>query len=58
MAFSASACIHNIGINQFILPIEARAMLLHHFLGILFLQIDANHKHDNNNISENSITKC
>jgi hypothetical protein len=33
-------------------------MFLHHFLGILLLQIDANRKRDNNNISENSFTEC
>jgi hypothetical protein len=58
MGFSTSAFIHNIGVNRCVLPIEAFAKLLHHFLGILLLQIDANHKRDNKNINENSITEC
>jgi hypothetical protein len=58
MDFSASTCIHNIGVNQCVLPIEAFAMPLHHFLGILHLQIGTNCKRDNINFSENSITEC
>jgi hypothetical protein len=58
MGFSASACIHSIGVNQCVLTIKASNMDLHHFLYILLLQIHANCRGGNINIIENSIKVC
>jgi hypothetical protein len=56
MCFSASAVIDGPTINGLILVVEAFTVFFDHFLLILFLQVEANCKHDNTDNSKN-VTK-
>jgi hypothetical protein len=58
MCFSASAVIDGPVINGLILVVEAFTVFFDHFLLILFLQVEANYKHDNTDNSKNVTKVC
>jgi hypothetical protein len=58
MCFAASAGIDGLTVNELLLPVEVFAVLFDHFFLILFLQREANCKHDNTNNSENATKVC
>jgi hypothetical protein len=47
MSFSASIVIDSPAVNELLLVVEGFAMFFHYFFLILFLQLEANCKHDN-----------
>jgi hypothetical protein len=58
MCFSASAGIDGLAINGLLLVVEVFAIFFDHFFLILFLQREANCKHDNTDNSENVTNVC
>jgi hypothetical protein len=58
MCFFASAVIDGPVINGLILVVEAFTVFFDHFLLILFLQVEANYKHDNTDNSKNVTKVC
>jgi hypothetical protein len=58
MCFSASAGIDGLAVNGLVLVVEVFTVLFDHFFLILFLQREANYKHDNTDNSENTTKVC
>jgi hypothetical protein len=58
MYFFTSAGIDSMAVNGFILPVKAFTMSFDHFVLILFLQSEANHKCDNIDNNKNAIKVC
>jgi hypothetical protein len=58
MCFSASTIIDALVVNGLLLIFEAFVVFFYHFFFILFLQREANCKHDNTDNSENVTEVC
>jgi hypothetical protein len=58
MCFCASTGIDGPTVNGVLLPVDVFAVLFDHFFLIIFLQKEANCKHDNNNTNENATKVC